>query len=68
MKVVVNGAPWNVPEDTTVEDVVREVRGEGVHAGVAVARNGEVLARTAWKDQRLAVGDRIEVLAAVQGG
>lgn len=68
MKVVVNGEPRNVSEDATVEDVVREVRGEGVHSGVAVARNGEVIRRPAWKDEKLAAGDRIEVLAAVQGG
>jgi sulfur carrier protein len=68
VNVVVNGRSRNVAEDSTVEDVVREVRGEGVHSGVAVARNGEILPRAAGKDPRVADGDRIEVLAAVQGG
>ena len=36
--------------------------------GVAVARNGEVVSRSAWAETRLEPGDRIEIVGAVQGG
>lgn len=36
--------------------------------GLAVARNGEVVPRSAWPTTRLAPGDRIEIVGAVQGG
>jgi sulfur carrier protein len=36
--------------------------------GLAVARNGEVVPRGAWDTTRLAPGDRIEIVGAVQGG
>ena len=35
---------------------------------VAVARNGEVVPRSAWATTELAAGDAVEVLAAVAGG
>jgi sulfur carrier protein len=36
--------------------------------GLAVARNGEVVPRSAWAETRLAPDDRIEIVGAVQGG
>lgn len=36
--------------------------------GVAVAVNGEVIARTSWDQVQLSEGERVEVLRAVQGG
>jgi sulfur carrier protein len=36
--------------------------------GVAVARNGEVVPRSAWETTRVAADDRIEIVGAVQGG
>jgi sulfur carrier protein len=36
--------------------------------GLAVARNGEVVPRSAWAETRLASDDRIEIVGAVQGG
>ena len=36
--------------------------------GVAVAVNGEVVPRSAWEDRRVADGDRVEALTAMQGG
>ena len=37
-------------------------------SGIAVARNGEVVPRSAWETTALASGDRVEVVGAVQGG
>jgi sulfur carrier protein len=64
--VVVNGAPRSVAGSATVSEVVAQL-GCGT-AGVAVAVNDEVVARSAWDDHVLADGDRIEVLRAAQGG
>ena len=36
--------------------------------GLAVARNGEVVPRSAWATTPLAPDDRIELVGAVQGG
>jgi sulfur carrier protein len=36
--------------------------------GLAVARNGEVVPRSAWATTRLESDDRIEIVGAVQGG
>ena len=36
--------------------------------GLAVARNGEVVPRSAWATTIVAPDDRIEIVGAVQGG
>ena len=36
--------------------------------GIAVARNGEVVPRSAWETTTLAPDDRIDIVGAVQGG
>jgi sulfur carrier protein len=41
----------------------------GVDAGgVAVAVNGTVVPKTGWEERRLAEGDAVEIIHAVQGG
>jgi sulfur carrier protein len=37
-------------------------------AGIAVARNGEVVRRADWASTTVSAGDRIEVVTARQGG
>jgi sulfur carrier protein len=64
--VTVNGERSEVPDGTTVADVVARL-GAG-NAGSAVAVNSDVVARRRWPSRTLADGDRVEVLAAVQGG
>ena len=66
MQVTVNGAALDVAEGTTVADVVA-TRIEDQRR-VAVARNGEVVPRSAWPSTSLAVGDAVEVLVAAAGG
>jgi sulfur carrier protein len=36
--------------------------------GVAAAVNGDLVRRASWQSTRLAAGDEVEVLTAVQGG
>ena len=67
MNVVVNGDERSVDDVTTVADIVRGL-GTGAELGVAVALNGEVVAKSAWEGTTLKEADHIEVLRAIGGG
>ena len=66
MKVIVNGVPEDLDERMTVAQLVA-TRSED-RRRIAVARNGEVVPRSAWEATSLHDGDAVEVLAAVAGG
>ncbi|HEY0508738.1 MAG TPA: sulfur carrier protein ThiS [Blastococcus sp.] len=66
MQVTVNGAATDVEDAATVASVV-EARTSG-HRRVAVARNGDVVPRSAWETTQLTAGDSLEVLAPTAGG
>jgi sulfur carrier protein len=66
MRLRLNGNDTELAEGTTVAQVVAE-RAEA-EARVAVARNGEVIPRSAWAQTTLAEGDDVELLVAVAGG
>lgn len=66
IEVTLNGEARSLPAGTTVAEVVATLdRGP---AGIAVARNGEVVLRSTWSETVVAHGDHLEVLTAVQGG
>jgi sulfur carrier protein len=66
IEVTLNGEPRSLHHGTTVDVVVAELdRGP---AGVAVAINGDVVPRSQWAATMLRANDRVEVLAAAQGG
>jgi sulfur carrier protein len=64
--VFVNGVQRTLAAGTTVDDVVCSIAPD--RRGLAVAVNGEVVPRSAWSQTTLGGGDRLEVLAAAQGG
>lgn len=66
VRLTVNGATAELDDATTVAQLV-SARAPGARR-VAVARNGEVVSRSAWATTRLESGDAVEVLAAVPGG
>jgi sulfur carrier protein len=66
MKVTVNGVPDEVDDELTVAELVAARVDD--RRRVAVARNGEVVPRSAWEATRLRDGDAVEVLAPVAGG
>jgi sulfur carrier protein len=68
MNVSVNGMPRTLPDGLTVADLVAAITGEPLPRGVAVARDGAVVPRSAWRATVVADGDRIEILTATQGG
>ncbi|MCA1712906.1 MAG: sulfur carrier protein ThiS [Actinobacteria bacterium] len=66
MEVTVNGHPAELAAGSTVADLVA-ARAEQ-HRRVAVARNGDVVPRSAWGATVLVPGDAVEVLVATAGG
>ena len=66
MRLTVNGQPLDVDDGATVAELVAARAPE--HRRVAVARNGEVVARGDWPGTPLEEGDEVEVLVPTAGG
>jgi sulfur carrier protein len=66
--ITVNGERRELPDGTTVAEVVATLLNGQAGRGVAVALNGEVLPRAAWQTTAVTDGDSVEVLTATQGG
>jgi sulfur carrier protein len=66
VNIVINGEPRQVAGEVTLDDAVSMVTSAAT--GVAAALNGDVIRRAAWASTRLAAGDEVEVVTAVQGG
>jgi sulfur carrier protein len=66
VNIVINGEQHQVPDEVTLDGAVSMVTGAA--SGVAAAVNGDVIRRVAWESTRLAAGDQVEVVTAVQGG
>lgn len=66
LAITVNGAAHEIPDGTSVRGLLGRLGLEGRR--VAVALNRTVVPRSAYDTQRLAAGDRVEVLEAVGGG
>ena len=66
MTIVINGQCHDLPDDTTLTDVVARLTSAA--RGVAVALNGSVVPRGEWHSTALAEADQVEILTAVQGG
>ena len=67
MRVELNGEPTALADGATVAAAI-EASGAAARRGVAVAVDGEVVPRSEWDATRLHEGEKIEVLAAIQGG
>jgi sulfur carrier protein len=68
MIVTVNGDRRRLPGGATVASLVELLDVAPGARGIAVALDGEVVARGRWQQTELADGARIEVVSAVQGG
>jgi sulfur carrier protein len=66
MKIIVNGDTHEVPAAASLAGALDQLGFGG--AVVATALNGEFVATSARGDTLLAEGDRVEVLAPMQGG
>jgi thiazole synthase len=68
MRIELNGEALELDDGATLDLAVRESGVEGETRGVAVAVDGEVVPRAEWGSTALVEGQRVEVLAAIQGG
>lgn len=68
IEVSLNGREVQLPNEATVSDAVVAAGGEPDGRGIAVALDGEVVPRAEFQTRVLAAGQRIEVVAAIQGG
>ena len=68
MRIELNGEARELPAGATLDAAVRETGAETGARGVAVALDGEVVPRGEWEATALREGQRVEVLAAIQGG
>jgi sulfur carrier protein len=66
IRVHVNGAPRDFAAAPTFAQLLDELALAGRR--LAVERNGEIVPRSRFAGERLADGDRIEVVVAVGGG
>lgn len=66
MRASINGEEYELPEGTTVAQVL--VQMQAPERGIAVAKNDRVVRRAAFEEERISEGDRIEIIRAVAGG
>ncbi len=66
MQIVINGRLHQAAAVISLTQAVELLT--SAKSGVAAAVNGEIVRRSAWDATRLADGDQVEVLTAVQGG
>src|SRR3954447_517775 len=67
MNLELNGEIVSLPDGATVADAI-QASGATSQRGVAVALEGDVIPRSEWGTTQLAEGQKVEVLAAIQGG
>jgi sulfur carrier protein len=65
--ILVNGEPRE-RAGATIAELLADLGVEDRARGVAVAVNGEIVPRATWAARRVAEGDRVEALTAMQGG
>jgi sulfur carrier protein len=65
--ITVNGEP-RPHVDGTLATLLRSLGHDPARHGVAVAVNGELVARREWEVHTVRAGDRVEIVGAVQGG
>ena len=68
MRVVLNGAESELPDNATVREAIEALDLPAAGRGVAVAVDAEVVPRGQWDTHELNDGARVEILRAIQGG
>ena len=66
IEITLNGRPRSLAAPVTFEQLLEELAVAGRR--IAVERNGDIVPRSRFGEERLADGDRIEVVVAVGGG
>ena len=66
MTIFVNGTAHEVPEDITIQNLLIHL--SCADCRVAVELNHDIVPRSSYLTQKLAHGDRVEVVQAIGGG
>ena len=68
MTIELNGERVELADAASIADAVKRAGAGDERRGIAVAIDGEVVPRSAWERTSLAEGQKVEVVAAIQGG
>lgn len=68
MQITLNGEDRNVRNGISIRDLLIELAHDPDRKGIAVAVNAEIVVRAKWASTLLDTGDRVDIIAAVQGG
>ncbi|WP_035383322.1 sulfur carrier protein ThiS [Ferriphaselus sp. R-1] len=66
ISVSINGAPQTFDAAPSVSELIQQMQLTGKR--IAIERNGEIVPRSLFAEQRLADGDKLEIVVAVGGG
>jgi sulfur carrier protein len=64
----VNGESEPLGAQRTLDALLTEKTADTAQRGIAVALNGAVVPRAAWRETLLRAGDSVEIVRARQGG
>lgn len=68
MQITLNGENRTVDRGISIRDLLIDLSHDPDRKGIAVAVNAEIVTRAEWISKRLGSGDRVDIIAAVQGG
>ena len=66
ISLTINGTARRFDDPLTVAELLERLELSGTR--IALERNGEIVPRGSFREQRLADGDKLEVVVAVGGG
>ncbi len=66
MRIILNGDPYDIAPDMTVQQLVEQLNLSGRRLAVEVDR--EIVPRSAYAETRLGEGARVEIVHAIGGG
>ena len=66
MQILVNGAPQELAEGSTVLELLQQL--ELIGKRLAVEVNAEIVSRSRHAETRLQPGDKVEIVHAIGGG
>ena len=66
--ITANGKSREVPQGTTVVELLKDMTIDPDQSGIAVAVDGAVVSKSDWAETTLEGGASVEIIAATQGG
>ncbi len=67
MNIIVNGQTTDIPQNSSIEDVLHHI-GQMQTGGMAIAINDLVVPKSQWAKAQITEGDKILIIKASQGG